>query len=148
LPFCTGRLRACWQPAGYPSALSDLGDHLKKRRLDVGLTQREAAFQIGVHDQTFRNWETGTTAPAIQWWPGIIAFVGYDPRRTPDTLGGRLRHCREQLGLSQQSTALSIGVDAGTLRRWEKGERAPTGPNLASVHAFLASSISPDAGNE
>ena len=38
-----------------------------------------------------------------------------------------VRKARETLGLSQDKFADTLGVSASTLRKWEQGQRAPTG---------------------
>ncbi len=38
-----------------------------------------------------------------------------------------VRKARERLGLSQDKFADAFGVSASTLRKWEQGQRAPTG---------------------
>jgi DNA-binding XRE family transcriptional regulator len=47
-------------PPGYPVELRSIGDHIRKRRLDLGLLQIEVAAQIGVTENTVLNWEHGT----------------------------------------------------------------------------------------
>ena len=54
-----------------------MGDHLRKRRLDLGLLQREVAEQIGVDAMTICNWEKQRTVPEIRCMPRIIEFLGY-----------------------------------------------------------------------
>ncbi len=43
------------------------------------------------------------------------------------------------LGLSQERAAARLGVDSGTLARWERGERRPVGRFLEMVERFLES---------
>jgi putative transcriptional regulator len=43
---------------------------------------------------------------------------------------------RETTGLSQSKFALLLDVDVGTLRNWEQGRRAPTGPARALLRAI------------
>ena len=38
-----------------------------------------------------------------------------------------IQKARKQLGLSQDKFADAFGVSASTLRKWEQGQRAPTG---------------------
>lgn len=38
-----------------------------------------------------------------------------------------VQKARKQLGLSQDKFAEAFGVSASTLRKWEQGQRAPTG---------------------
>jgi len=49
----------------------------------------------------------------------------------------RLVRHRTTLGLTQTVAAQEIGVDQGTLARWERGKREPTGRFLRVVHDFL-----------
>jgi len=44
---------------------------------------------------------------------------------------------RTGLGVSQKESAHRIGVDPGTLARWERGEREPAGAFLVRVKRFL-----------
>ena len=80
LPFTGLRFRAPkpLDPA-YPRELKTIGDQLRKRRMDLGLFQREVAEQIGVSKDTYRFWECNATVPLPRQWPGIIRFLGYQP---------------------------------------------------------------------
>jgi DNA-binding XRE family transcriptional regulator len=80
-----------------------IGDHLRKRRLDVGLLQRELAERLGVDETTVTNWELNRTAPALRFLPGIVRFLGYVLRAAENTLGERLLGFRRERGLSQSS---------------------------------------------
>lgn len=44
--------------------------------------------------------------------------------------GNELLTLRKQLELSQQSLAEKIGVDQGTVSKWESGKQSPSGPAL------------------
>lgn len=68
-----------------------LGDHIRRRRLVLSITQEAVAKQFGVNAWTVLNWETGATKPAIQFIPALVLFLGYDPEPV-DTgaLAGRL----------------------------------------------------------
>ncbi|MBI4519500.1 MAG: transcriptional regulator [Gemmatimonadetes bacterium] len=112
-------------------------DHLRKRRLDLGLLQRDVAGRLGVDNATVTNWELGQAAPALRWLPGIIRFLGYDPRPRPKSIGQALKHYRHGQGLSQQELAVRLRVDPGTLARWERAARTPTGEYLMGAQAIL-----------
>jgi transcriptional regulator with XRE-family HTH domain len=62
----------------YPKELKTVGDHLRKRRLDLGLLQREVGQRIGVCCSTVWNWEKGGREPEINHLPAVIAFLGYE----------------------------------------------------------------------
>jgi transcriptional regulator with XRE-family HTH domain len=44
---------------------------------------------------------------------------------------------RTALGMTQKNSAKRIGVDQGTLAKWERGEREPAGRFLGLVKKFL-----------
>jgi transcriptional regulator with XRE-family HTH domain len=57
--------------------------------------------------------------------PAIIRFLGYNPLPSAEGWGERLVQQRTIQGLSQKQSAAHMGVDQGTLARWERGEREP-----------------------
>lgn len=65
------------------------------------------------------------------------SVLGYNPLPEPKTLAERLVQHRRVLGMSQTELASKLGVDPGTLARWERGEREPTGALMGSVKHFL-----------
>jgi transcriptional regulator with XRE-family HTH domain len=138
LPFCHVTLRGQKPlPRAYPRALCTIGDHLRRRRLDLCLLQRQAAERLGVHEATVTNWELKRTKPALRFLPGIVRFLGYTPWTGDGSIGERLLAFRRERGLSQTAFAGLLGVDPGTLSRWERGLRVPTGRYARLVVAFL-----------
>jgi len=67
-----------------------LGDHIRRRRLDLGLWQRTLAKRLRVRVETVGNWELGRAKPLVRHMAGLIRFLGYDPVRVEDSLPGRL----------------------------------------------------------
>ncbi|MFH1277565.1 MAG: helix-turn-helix transcriptional regulator [Candidatus Eisenbacteria bacterium] len=63
-----------------------MGDHLRKRRMDLGLLQREVAERLGVAKDTYRFWECNRARPLPRQWEGIIRFLGYRPSSLGDSL--------------------------------------------------------------
>ena len=99
-----------------------LGEHIKKRRLELGLTQKEAGKHLGVTSFTVTNWEHGLRKPAIQHLPAICQFLGYDPEPpTPSTFAEWLVAKRRQFGWTQRVAAKKLGVDPSTWSAWEHG---------------------------
>ena len=98
------------------------------------------AIQLGVNEHTVLNWERGKW-PIDRHLPLLLRFLGYDPRPEPQTFGERLRMRRQALGLSCKAAAKVIGIDEGTLSRWERGIWNPTGDRRAMVVRFLSSDI-------
>ena len=128
------RLSSRKQP---PEQLNTLADHLLRRRLTLKLLQRQVAEQLGVDKMSVANWESNRTKPGFAYMPTIIRFLGYNPLPPPDGWAERLVQGRTAVGLSQKQAAKRIGVDAGTLARWERGEREPKGELATRALLFL-----------
>jgi transcriptional regulator with XRE-family HTH domain len=122
-----------------------MGDHIRLRRLGLKLLQKDVAQQVGVDECSVFNWEANTSNPGIGYIPAIIRFLGYNPLPEPKVLAERLVCRRTALGLSQKDAAKRIGIDPGTLARWERGEREPTGGFLTLVKRFLNGESVPDS---
>ena len=95
-------------------------DHLRVCRIDRGLLQREAAALLNVKLSTYQSWEQGRE-PGVRFWPSITAWLGYYPAPKPVTLAERLLAYRRLHGMTQEELAERLGVNAGTVRRWEQG---------------------------
>ena len=100
-----------------------IGEHIRKRRIELGLLQKDVAQQIGVIEDSITHWENGRYEPQVQHYPAIIKFLGYYPfNHETDTFAGKLmqiRYCNG-LGLQQCATLFHISVDA--MKRWERGK--------------------------
>ena len=104
----------------YPDQLESWGDHLRKKRLDLELEQKDVAKLIGVSEESIYNWENHRTTPRPRYLPKIIAFLGYIPYDPGLSPGERLRYMRQCLGYSQAAYARHLGIDPGTLGKWER----------------------------
>lgn len=132
LPFCRARLSARRPPnPAYPKVIEKLGYHIRKRRLDLGLLQREVGTQLGASVDAVRKWERGETEPNLRLRPATFRFLGYDPGPAARTVGQTLVRWRQGRGQSQEELAVRLQVDPGTLSRWERGRREPAGADLA-----------------
>ena len=123
----------------YPIELITIGVHLRARRFDLGLLQREVADQIGVTKCTIQYWETNRVTPALRFRPRITKFLGYDPNANtfPGSLSERLKAHRTKLGLSRKKLAALLGIDQSNLAGWERGEHRPTSRSLKLIERFL-----------
>jgi transcriptional regulator with XRE-family HTH domain len=140
LPFCHFELRAARRrPATCPKEINSLGDHIRARRLDLKLLQKQVADQIGVHEMTIVGWEGNATIPEVRYMPAIIQFLGYNPLPAPSSLPERLNSARTALGLSQRKMAAKLGVDPATLMGWEAGRHQPTERSLDLIGRVLQS---------
>lgn len=101
------------------------------------MLQKGVAARIGVDKTTIFNWEANTASPETRYMPAIIEFLGYNPLPESKSPAEQLVRRRTTLGLSQAEAANCLGVDPGTLARWERGEREPRGACLGRVERFL-----------
>ncbi len=124
----------------YPSSLKTIGDHIRKRRLDLELTQKRVAEKLGVDEASVWNWESGKTEPLVRQIPAVISFLGYDPF-APDgkSLAGELRRYRVKHGLTQKELARQIGIDPATLSRIQKGGHKSFKSVISKVVSFIES---------
>ena len=118
---------------GYPASPTSVGEHIRKRRLDLKLFQIDAARRIGCNEMSVVNWENRHTQPALSHMAGIVEFLGFDPLPEGDDFAGKLLHHRKLRGISQKQFAAQIGIDPGTLGRWERGECQPDEKLLRKV---------------
>jgi DNA-binding XRE family transcriptional regulator len=99
------------------------GEHIKKRRFELGLTQALAAQVIGVTESTITYWERQRTEPMLWAYPKIIEFLGYNPDINPTkTLGQKIKEYRRIHGIAQEMLARQIGIDPSTLSRLERDQ--------------------------
>ena len=144
MPFCfqTIQLVRCpigpyfTEKKGYPTDPKTIGEMIRKRRLDSGLRQIDAAKMIGCDEMSIVNWEKGHNAPRVNHMAGVVGFLGFNPFQNGDTLAQQLVNHRKVLGVTQKAFAGQIGVDPSTLARWEGGERKPVGKYLDRVCAI------------
>ena len=105
----------------YLKTLETLGDHIKNRRLALGLLQRQVAAELGTNETTLFRWERNMAQPQIRYLPRILKFLGYDPFPVTLSLADKLLAARRTLGLTQKAFAERLGVDPTTLRKWKQG---------------------------
>jgi transcriptional regulator with XRE-family HTH domain len=114
-------------PSAYPKTLKTLGDHLRKKRLDLNLLQKEIAQRLDVCGASIYSWENNISKPAIKYIPKIIKFLGYVPFETSTlSVGEQIILYRKLHGLSQKKLACQIGIDPCTLRKWERDKQKPS----------------------
>lgn len=125
------------KPKAYPNEINTIGDHIRKKRLDLGLLQEHVATQIGVTEITICNWETNRYEAETRHLPQIIRFLGYTPYRVPQSFGEWLQQCRVSWGLSQESLAKALEMDESTIAKWERGAHQATRKGILKAEAFF-----------
>lgn len=120
-----------------------LGEHLKRKRIESGLLQREVAEVLGACHTAYLRWETDQSEPYVRYYPAIIAFLGYAPWRQAESRQEHMLQFRRQRGWSIERAAKQAGVDEGTWGRWEKADQSELPitfpqPSWTKVEAILA----------
>ncbi|MEI6575087.1 MAG: helix-turn-helix transcriptional regulator [Bacteroidota bacterium] len=62
----------------YPANPKTIGEHLRKKRLEEKLLQKDVAKMLGVTEDTVTNWENNRSIPMKKLRLEIINFIGYD----------------------------------------------------------------------
>ena len=147
LPFLRFTLTAPKPPSVlYPIDPETLGDHIRKKRMDLGLLQRDLAEIIGVNECTIHNWECSHSRPHGLMIPKIIRFLEYNPFTNDsrsgyplylETFGDHLLKKRLDEGITQNNLAQKMGVSVDAIRDWEKGRTVPQTENMVRIHEFL-----------
>jgi len=122
---------------GYPTHPKTIGEMIRKRRLDLGLRQIDAAKIIGCDEMSIVNWEKGHRSPRVNHMAGVVEFLGFNPFQNGDTMAHRLINHRKARGMTLKEFAGQIGVDSSTLARWERGARKPGGRFLKIAEEML-----------
>lgn len=66
------------KPKAFSTEPKTLGEHIRRRRLELGLTQRQAGERLGVSGWTMANWEKGHTKPTAHAQQAVAALLGFD----------------------------------------------------------------------
>ena len=126
MPICHVVLEAPRPVVGYPQSRNGVGEHLRKRRTELGLRQKDVAHEMKVSEWTLMNWESSETTPRVRYGPRIIDFLGFDPLPDPADFGQEVWKLRWTRGLTQRQLAALLRVDESTVRDWERGEHRAT----------------------
>ena len=106
------------QGPAYPTQMISLSDHLRKARLDRGLTQPKVAKLFNVTRDTVFKWEAKECEPSSKFTKAIIAFLGYCPSQGI-SLGEQLYRARIISGMTIKEAAKVIGCTEWTLSLFE-----------------------------
>jgi DNA-binding transcriptional regulator YiaG len=104
-----------------------LGEHIRKRRIELNLLQRNTADTIDVTEESIANWESGRSHPQLRNYPAIIAFLGYYPFvHENETIAGKLLYFRNSNGYSYEGVGKLLNVHGSTARAWELKQSQPS----------------------
>jgi DNA-binding transcriptional regulator YiaG len=85
LPFCQIILKAAkplkdiYSRSFYRLQLKNIGEKLREKRLQAGISQQTLAQKLNTSVVSIRSWEHARTIPNICYLPKLIEFLGYDP---------------------------------------------------------------------
>ncbi len=148
MPICRITLTAA-KPTIIPQNPQTWGEHIKKRRLELGLFQARVAKIIGVNESTITNWEKEHTKPMLWTIPKITEFLGYEQNLIPTlTSGQKIKAYRHIRGISQKELACQLGDDQTTLGRWERDKYVPKGKLKRKLENFYQELSSMNVNNK
>lgn len=140
LPFCQTTLIA-QKPSEkpYPKELVTIGDHIRKRRFDLNLLQKDVARLLSVDPTTITNWEKGRCKPRLYLLPRVFKFLAHSPTSVgaATTLGDKIKAYRLIKGLNRRKMASVLNIDPGSLARLERNKGTPTSGLRQKVLRFL-----------
>ncbi|MGO4289873.1 recombinase family protein [Chitinophaga sp. RAB17] len=125
-------------PHKYPENPATIGEHIRKKRIDSGLTQAELAKILDVSTDCVTYWENNRSKPQITYYPRIHLFLGFCTTTINETnFRERLRTYRWKNGISCKDMARLLKVDTSTVRAWEKGLNMPSQKRIDAIDALL-----------
>lgn len=127
---------------GVPHQLRTIGDHVRKRRVELGLRQKDVGDLVGAAKPTVAGWEARGMRPRPDVLARVVELLGYTPNaaRSPEDLVKQLKTVRRHFRLPPAVAAEMIGVSVGAVWTWESGRRRPRGRSLDLLRRFLARS--------
>ena len=75
LPFSNLQILLKRAIRGIPAQLITVGDHLRKKRLELHLLQKDVAKKFGVSEDTITNWENNRHSPQGKLMLKAIQFI-------------------------------------------------------------------------
>ncbi len=132
--------------------LPAIARRLVAERKERGITQATVVKAIDVPHATYAGWETGRSAPGIQWFAKIGNFLGIsevavatlcavpftvDFAKWP-AFGQFIGARRQELRLNRADMVAALDVSLGTVVSWELGYRVPGPKQLTRLAAVLS----------
>jgi len=135
-------------PIKAPVNPQTLGEHIRKRRIELRLFQKDLAAIFNVSEDCITYWENNRSEPQIQYYPPIFGFLGYCPFEFDETtFRGRLKAYKWRNGLSNTKLGKLLDIHGSTILAWENGKSQPQQKHLEKLEMMLQESIWNDATN-
>ena len=133
----------------YPKEIITFGDHIRAKRLDIGLQQKDVAKALNVPTSTIVNWEKNRTKLPYTYYKSICDFLNYCPIENPATnLPLKLLYIRAYMfGMGHREFAKFTGFDESTILHWENGGSRPCIHSIEQLSSICGIGIAynPDA---
>jgi len=112
----------------YPKEIITFGDHIRAKRLDMGLEQKDVAKALNATTSTIISWEKNRTKPPYTHYKDICDFLDYCPVEKPaTTLPLKLLYIRAYMfGMGHREFAKFTGYSESTILKWETGYSRPS----------------------
>ncbi|HET7720832.1 MAG TPA: helix-turn-helix transcriptional regulator, partial [Acidimicrobiales bacterium] len=139
------------RPTGPAASDTEVGQRIRRRRVELGLTQVAAAAAIGVAQPTLAGWEIGRARPGRDLAAAIARFLG-EPLDSVEalltlpmtvemahwpTFGRILGERRMTLQLDRPGLAARMRVSPRTIAAWELGDKVPNNSHLRRLAEVL-----------
>lgn len=143
-----------------------IGDRVKKRRLELGLSQDELATKMGYQSRTsinkIENGRAVTQKIAIRLAAALDVSASYlmgldgdggsamtePPVDSRDVFAGNLRMSLAKSGKTRQEVCQEIGVNYSTFSEWCNGRKYPRIENIELLAEYFGVTVSELVGNE
>ena len=123
----------------------DVSEIIKKRRIELGLSEKDLADLAGLTAQTVEAVESGRT-PYYTTLRSLEEALDLQLTEKESTLGERVRSHRAAMGMSQRDLADAAGVTHATICRIERDEKVPQKETLKKLATALECTVKQLAG--
>lgn len=141
-----------------PKEPATIGGHLRRRRLQLKILQREAARRLRVSKVTLSRWERDTVYPTWSQQPKVIEYLAYNPFTdpalghpggnkpssvaflsfgVPANIGQRIVAECIRTRKTREEFARMLGLSPKTIWNWVTGRRRPSGVLLRRVSKVI-----------
>jgi len=110
------------KPKDYPYYVKNIGDAIKKKRLDLKLTKVELAKILNISPATIKTWENQSKRPVPRMMKCIINWLEHIPPLgvNDDNLSGQLYIYRMMHGKTQTEIARELSIDNNVIAKIER----------------------------
>jgi len=125
-------------PKGYPANPQTWGERLRKRRMDLALTQEQLAERLRCTGESIRKWERGQEWPLSRRWSRIGEVLGAEMAPLAENAAVQLRAARLRTGLTQVELAKLAGMNVRSVRNSENPRYRPRPTTIGKLLVILA----------